>query len=134
MDLDAFDGAHDEYGQVCDRESGFDLGHEVGVAGGVDDVDLAVLEQERGQGQRDRYLPLELFWLEIADRRPILCPTRSGQHAASHEQRLGKGCLAGAAMSDERDVADFRGRHGVHVGTSLPATGFTGVTGRQALR
>jgi hypothetical protein len=28
-------------------------------------------------------------------------------------------------MADERDVADLRGRHGVHVGTSLPATGFT---------
>src|ERR1019366_4696460 len=56
--FDALDGAHDEHSEVGDRETRLDLGYEVGIARGIDDVDLAVLVQKRSQCQRYRYLPL----------------------------------------------------------------------------
>jgi len=41
--LDAVDGAHHEHGEVGDGQGGVDVTAEVGVAGGVDQVDLVGL-------------------------------------------------------------------------------------------
>ena len=45
--LDPLDGGQDEHGTVEHAEDALDLGDEVGVAGGVDDVDDEVAERER---------------------------------------------------------------------------------------
>ena len=51
LDLYALDGTDHQHGQVGNRQAGLDLGYEIGVPGGVDDVDLAVLVEERSQRQ-----------------------------------------------------------------------------------
>ena len=50
LGLDALHGAHDDDGEVDHRAGGPHLTEEVGVAGGVDDVDLDVADDERGHG------------------------------------------------------------------------------------
>ena len=54
LDLDALDRAHHEHRQVGDPQRGGHVADEVGVAGGVDEVDLVVVPLERGQRQRQR--------------------------------------------------------------------------------
>ena len=92
-----------------------DLAEEVGVAGGVDDVDLDVADRERGQGERDRHVALDLLGLEVAHRRAVVDPALSGDRTGGEEQGLGQRRLARAVVSDQGDVADAR-----TVGNSAP--------------
>ena len=48
LGLDALHRAHHDDGQVDDRQRGADLAEEVGVPGGVDDVELDVAERCTG--------------------------------------------------------------------------------------
>ena len=50
LHLDAFDGADDEHSEVGHRKPSLDLSDKVGIPRRVDDVDLAVLIEERRQG------------------------------------------------------------------------------------
>ena len=51
LGLDPFDGAHDDHDEVDHRAGGSDLSEEVGVSGGVDEVDLDVADSERRHRQ-----------------------------------------------------------------------------------
>ena len=59
-------------------QAGAHLAHEVGVPGGVDEVDLGVAVDDRGDGQRDGAFVGLLGVLEVADRRAFLDGPRSG--------------------------------------------------------
>ena len=51
------------------------LGEEVGVARGVEDVDLDVVDRGRGEGQRERHVGADLLGLEVAHRRAVVDPS-----------------------------------------------------------
>ena len=78
LHLDALDGAHHEHGQVGDPQGGLDVAHEVGVARGVDEVDLVALPLERRDGQRERDAPLLLLGVEVAHGGAVLDPADAG--------------------------------------------------------
>ena len=106
LGFDALDGAHDHDGQVHHRGGRPDLAEEVGVARGVDDVQLDVAEQARGQGEGERHVPLDLLGLEVAHRGPVVDLALSGDGAGGEEERLGQRGLARAVVSDQGDIAD----------------------------
>ena len=114
-DLHPVDGAHHQHGEVGDGQGGVDVAGEVGISRGVDEVDLVGLAVrrlplERGQGQREGHRTLGLFGLGVTDRRPVLDPSRPGEHPGPEEQRLGQRRLATPAVADDGDVADLLGR------------------------
>ena len=111
LDLDPLDGAHHEDGQVGDRQRRLHLRHEVGVAGGVDDVDaigaVAVLPLERRECQRERDLPLHRFGLGVGGGRPVVHLARPGDGSRACQQRLDQRGLPAPAVSEQYDVADL---------------------------
>ena len=114
-DLHAVDRADHQHGQVGDRQRGVDVAGEVGVARGVDEVDLVGLAVrrlplERGQREREGHRTFGLFGLGVTHRRPVLDPSRPGEHPGPEEQRLGQRRLATPAVADDGDVADLVGR------------------------
>ncbi len=115
LHLDSFDGRDHHDGEVGDREGSLDLVDEVGVTGAVDEVDPDAGVVEGGESERDGDAVLLLFRLEVAHRRAVLHPTGAIDAAGAVQEGLGQGCLAGAAVADERDVADLGGRHVAHV-------------------
>ena len=76
--VDGLAGRDHEERAVRGAEPGADLAHEVGVPGGVDEVDLGVAVDDRGDGQRDGPLMGPFGLLEVADRRALLDRPRSG--------------------------------------------------------
>ena len=107
LHLDAFDRGHDEDGEVGDAQRGGDVADEVGVARRVDDVDLVALVLERGDRQRHRDAAAGLFGVEVGDGVAVLDLPEPGDRARHEEQRLGERGLPGAAVADQRDVADL---------------------------
>ena len=100
------------------EQRGPDLAEEVGVAGGVDDVDLDVAEHARGHGERQRHVALDLFGLEVAHGGAVVDLALPGDGAGGEEQRLGQSGLARAVVSDQGDVADagrWVTRHPAHL-------------------
>ena len=65
LHLDAVDRAHDEDGEVGHAECRLHVADEVGVARGVDQVDLVALPLERGQREREAEAPLLLLGIEV---------------------------------------------------------------------
>ena len=121
-DLDAVDRAHDEHGEIGDRQRGVEIAGEVGVARRVEEVDLVRLAVgglplERRHGERQRHRALQLLGLGVADRRAVLDPPRPRQHAGAQQQRLGERRLAGPAVADDGDVADLVGGRAVQIRT-----------------
>ena len=122
-DLDAVDGADHEHRQVGDGEGGADLAGEVGVAGGVEEVDLVRrrlaggrigrLPLQWGDGQGDRHLALDLLRLGVTHGRALVGAPRPWEHAGPVEQRLGERGLAATAVADEDDVSYTVGRRSV---------------------
>ncbi len=110
LGLDAVGGAHHHHGQVGDAQRGVQVGGEVGVAGGVEEVDLAVLDGEGGDGQLHRELPRRLLGLEVADGRALVDRALAGDGPGGGQQGLGQGRLAGPVVADEDHVADVGGR------------------------
>ena len=91
---------------VGDAERGDRVGDEARVAGRVDQVDLAAVVLERGDGGADRHLALLLVRFEVGGRRPILDPPEAVDDPGLEQQRLVQRGLAGAAVADQRDVAN----------------------------
>ncbi len=114
LHLDAFDRGHDEQREVGGLDRGGDVADEVGVPGRVEHVDLVVVELERGERERDRDVAALLLGVEVADGRAVLDPAQADDRPGVEQQGLGQRRLAGAAVADERDVADLRGRKRLH--------------------
>ena len=92
--VDGLAGGDHEQRAVGRAQPGAHLAHEVGVPGGVDEVDLGVAVDDRGDGQRDGALVGLLGVLEVADRRAFLDGPRAGDGSGGGEQRLDQGGLA----------------------------------------
>ena len=97
----------DEQGGVGGAQAGAQLADEVPVAGGVDQVDLGVLVEDRGDGQRDRPLLAHRGGIVVADRGAVDDGARAGDRGGVGEQRLDQGRLPRSGGPDEDHVAHF---------------------------
>jgi hypothetical protein len=92
--VDALVGRDHEQGAVGRPQPGAQLPDEVGVAGGVDQVDLGVAVDERGDGERHRPLVAALGVLEVGDGGALRDRPGPGNGAGRRQQRLDQGGLA----------------------------------------
>ncbi len=106
LGLHAVGRAHDDDGQVDVGQGGDHLAGEVGVAGGVDQVDLHPVDREGGQAGRDRQLARHLLGLEVHDGGALLHRPPPCDGPRRGQEGLGQRGLAGAMVPDEGDVAD----------------------------
>ena len=113
LHLDAIDRADHEHRKVGHPQRGMDVADEVGVARGVDEVDLVALPLERGQRQRQAQVPLLLLGLEVTHRGAVLDATRSGDRSRSEQERLSERGLARSGVPDKRHIADLGRRIGL---------------------
>ena len=83
-----------------------DVAHEVGVPGGVDEVDLGLAVHHGRDGEGDGAAVLALGLVEVADGGAVADGPGPGDGPRRGEQRLHQGGLAGASWPDEDHVAD----------------------------
>ncbi len=93
--VDTVDGGHHEERGVGGPQPGPQVTDEVGVAGGVQQVDLHPAVGQRCQRQRDRALLSVLGLVEVADGRPVLHPSGPGDGPGGGQERLHEGGLPG---------------------------------------
>ena len=98
----------DEQRGVRGAQPGPQLADEVAVAGGVDQVDLVLLVEDGGDGQRDRPLLAHRGGIVVAHRGAVDDGARAGDRGRVGEKGLDEGGLAAPRGPDENDVADFR--------------------------
>jgi hypothetical protein len=113
-DLDAHHGVDDEHGRLAHAQGAERVGDEAGLAGGVEEVDLAVHPFERAEGRGDRHPARLLVLIGVGDGRAIGDRAEPVGRARLEQQRLVQRGLAGAAVADERDIPDAvrRAMHG----------------------
>ena len=112
----AFARVDEEQHSVDHLQPALDLAAEVGVAGGVDDVDGRALEADRGvlRENRDALLALEVHRVHdpLADR--VLVRLVLGEGPGLPEHGVDEGGLAVVDVGDDRDVAKvIAGRHDI---------------------
>ena len=121
--LDTLCGVDHEDGEIDNAEGGMDISDEIGVAGGVDEVDLVPHPLEGCQCQAQRHVASVLLRIEIGDRVALLDGSQALDRAGAVQQGFSQRCLACAGMPNQGDVADlFRGKH-VHYPASRVVVG-----------
>ena len=111
LGLDALDGRDDEHRTVEHPQGTLDLGHEVGVAGGVDEVDLEVTHGERDDGRADGDAAATFDVVGVGHGVAVVDAAEVGADARLVEQALGQRGLAGVDVGDDPEVEG--GLHGV---------------------
>ena len=91
--LEDLGAGDDEQRGVGGAQSGAQLTDEVAVAGGVDQVDLGAVVQERGDGQRDRALLADRGRVVVAHRAAVDDGAGAGDGGGVREQGLDQGRL-----------------------------------------
>ncbi len=104
--VDGLVGGDHEQRAVRGAQAGTQLTDEVGVAGGVDQVDLHAGVHQRRQRQADRPLLLDLRLVAVAHGGSVGDGSWPGEHAGGHQQGFDQGGLAAAGWPDEHHVAD----------------------------
>ena len=117
VDLDAHHGVDDEDGRLAHAQGAERVGDEAGLAGGVEEVDLAVVPLERAQRRADRHLARLLVGVAVGGRGALGDRPEPVEHAGLVEQGLVQRGLAAAAVADECHVADAIGA--MHARTPL---------------
>jgi len=107
--LDAARGIDADEGRVDGPEPRDDLGHEVRVAGRVDEGDEIAVVVERGDRQRERHVPLLLLGLEVEGGGPVLDAALPVDRPGPEEERLGERRLPGTGVAGEDDAAEVGG-------------------------
>ena len=82
------------------------VGHEVRVAGRVDERDPRPVVLERADRQAQRFVALLLLGLEIEVGGPVIDPPESRDGAGLGQELLGERRLAGAGVTGEDDAAE----------------------------
>jgi len=119
LDLHALHGRDDEQTGVRRPDGRLDVTDEVGVPGGVEEVDLHVSPLHGGEGQGDADAPAHLLRLEVGDGVPVLDLSHPGGGPGGEQEGLRQGGLPRTAVTDQEDVADVRGVVGLHGEDSL---------------
>ena len=89
------------------------LTEEVGVAGGVEQVDAGVAVLQVHHAGAQRMLHAALDRVEVADRAATLDAAHRADHAGLLQQRLGQAGLAGGGRADQRQGPDRQGGRAV---------------------
>ena len=101
-------GRVDEHDRgVRDPHPGALVGGEVRVAGRIDEVDLHALVREGGEGHVDGDVALLLLGIGVEDARRVVHLAQARGRADSVQERFDEARLAGAAVTDDDDVADL---------------------------
>ena len=104
--LDAARGVHDEQRGVGGVEALDHLGHEVRVAGRVDERDLVLAVLERADREAQRAVLLLLLGLVVEVRGAVVDPAEPRDRAGSKEHLLRQGGLAAPGVAGEHDAPD----------------------------
>ena len=107
LHLDAHHGADAEERAFDDAQRCNRVALEAGVAGCVDQVDLASLPLEVTDGRRERHLAPLLVIVPVADRGARLDRAQPVRRLGLEEQRLDERGLSRPTVSDDGDVADL---------------------------
>src|SRR5439155_3570070 len=99
-----------------DVQGGDRVALEARLARRVDEVDLPALPLEMAQGRRDRHLALLLVLVPVRGGRALLDDAEPVRRACLEEHCLDERGLAGAAVTDDSDVADLSGLDCGHAG------------------
>ena len=112
LPLHAFDRGDDEDRPVEDAEGTLDLGDEVRVAGGVDQVDREVPECERDHGglDGDAALPLEVE--EVGAGAAVVHAADLVDDAGEEQEAFGEAGLTGVDVRQDAEVEGAQGRSG----------------------
>ncbi len=108
-DLGAHHAGEDEERTFDDPQRRDRVSLEAGIAGRVDQVDLALLPLEVRERRGERHLPFLLVVVPVGDGRPRLDRPEPVHHPRLEEQGLHERRLANAAVSDDCDVTDLPG-------------------------
>ena len=109
--LDAADAAEERDGAVEDAQRALDLGGEVHVAGGVNQVDAVVAPVAGGGGGGDGDAALALLLHPVHRRVAVVHVADAVGAAGVEEDAFGAGGLAGINVRHDADVADSFKRH-----------------------
>src|SRR4029079_3166000 len=107
LGLGAGDAVEDRDGAVEDAQRTLDLGGEVDVPGGVDDVDLVVLPPAGRRRGRDRDAALLLLLHPVHRGCALVDLTDLVGDAGVEQDPLGGGGLTGIDVRHDADVADL---------------------------
>lgn len=102
--LHTFDGGDDEHRPVEHGEGSLHLGHEVGVAGCVDQVDLDVAEVERDHGGADGDAPAAFERVGVRDCVAVVDTAGGGDDPGLEQESLGQRGLTGIDVRDDAEV------------------------------
>jgi hypothetical protein len=105
--IDAGHAVEDGDGTVEDAQRALDLGGEVNVTGGVDDVDLVVLPPAGRRGGRDGDAALLLLLHPVHRGSALVDLTDLVGDAGVEQDALGGRGLAGVDVRHDADVADL---------------------------
>ena len=108
-DLDAHHAADDDELALDDAERGDRVALEAGVAGRVDQVDLAALPLTMAERGGQGHLPPVLVLIPVGDGRALLDRAEPVDRTGLEQHRLHEGRLARPSVADGGDVADLSG-------------------------
>ena len=117
LGLDALDRRYHEHDTVQHAKRALHLGHEIRVAGRVDQVNGGVADGERDDGRLDRDPALSLQRQRIGLRRALIDAAGFVDDAGAVEQPLRQRRLAGVNMGQDPQVqcsAECSARHAPH--------------------
>ena len=125
--VDALTGGDDEQRAVGGAETRAQVAHEVGVPGGVEEVDLdggvAASGDQRDQGQPDRPLLADLGLVVVGGAGAVLDAAEPVDRSGRVQQGLDEGGLAGAGRPHQDDVTNRIGGGGLvrrRLGSTCP--------------
>ncbi len=102
--LDPFDGGNDEHGAVEDFQDPFDLGDEVRVAGGVDEVDGGFADFEGDHGGFDGDAPRAFEREGVGPRGAVVDAAQPLDHPGGEQQPFGEAGFTGVDVRENSQV------------------------------
>ncbi len=100
MHFDAVDAGDHEDRHIGDAKGGEGISGEIGVARGVENVDLVALPLAGGHRDIEGDVAFGFLWFEIGDRGAVFDTPDAGRGAGDVEEGFGETRLSGSAMSD----------------------------------
>ena len=132
--LDAGRGVHDEQRGVGGVEALDHLGHEVGVAGRVDERDPVPSCSNVATARLSDSRALLLLGLEVEVRGAVVDLAEPGDRAGAKEELLGERRLAGAGVAGEDDAPEVGEVDALHRHRACPPVPSGRRPGERALR
>ena len=113
-DLGAVHSVHHEQGHFRSLHGGQGVADEVGMAGGVQHVDLVVLVGDGRDGGGNGELALDFLGIVVKVGLAVMGGAHAGGLPGNEEHGLGQRGLAGAVLAHKDDVSDVFGSRSCH--------------------